>query len=896
LADRRGVRCGIVPAVLLRPLRPGLILAATAALSCASAPPPKSAAPSAASAPAAPGAAAITDDGPPVERVAVPAEGPSRGAAAAKVTIVEFSDFQCPFCARVNPTLEQIRATYPNDVRIVFRHNPLPFHANAPLAAEAAVAAERQGKFWEMHDTLFAHQADLGLGGLEARALELGLDLPTFRKALDAHAGKARVDADVAVAQKLGVRGTPTFFIDGRTVMGAQPFAEFKQVIDDELARADRLLSRGVARDKLYATFLAAARPSISREDSIVAASATVYRVPTLDAPVRGGAHPKVTIVEFSDFQCPFCGRVKPTLDTLLRTYGPDLALVFRHNPLPFHANALPAALAAEAARTQGKFWEMHDLLFAHQQDLDRAALEGYALKLGLDLPRFKAALDGQVDKARIDRDADDALRFSMGGTPVFFINGRSLNGAQPIEAFQRAIDEELRKADALLAKGTPRAELYAALTKDGRDTRAEPPPAKPDPDAGRRFRVDATGAPARGPADAPVTIVEFADFECPFCVRVEETLDRLRHEYPDQVRFVWRDLPLPFHERARAAAVAARAAAAQGKFWAMHDRLYAADRGTLGRELYVKNAAELGLDAAKFKAALDADAGKAGIDADALAAAKVGATGTPTFFVNGKRVVGAQPYETFKPLLDAELKNAEEMISQGTPRAKVYAALMKDALAVRPPDRTEGDDDREPERPEDDTKVYPVSPGSGPSKGAADAPLVLVVFSDFQCPFCKRVEPTLAALEKQYGRKLRIVWKNFPLPFHPDATPAAEAAMAAEAQGRFWPMHDKLFENNTALDRASLERYAQELGLDMTRFKADLDAERYKARIEADKQEAEAVGVEGTPAAFINGRKIAGAYPLETFQAIADAELAKAEGTGAKAAKASKTAARKAR
>ncbi len=827
----------------------------------------------------------------------MPADGPSRGPATAKVTIVEFSDFQCPFCARVNPTLDQIRTTYPDDVRIVFRHSPLPFHPNAAPAAEAAVAAEWQGKFWEMHDKLFANQQALERAGLEARAAELGLDLPAFRQALDTHAPKARVDADLALGKMIGVRGTPTFFIDGRSVLGAQPFAEFKKVIDDEIARADRLLGRGVPRDRLYATFLIGANPSM-RDSGPPSAGKTVYRVPTLDAPVRGGAQPKVTIVEFGDFQCPFTGRVQPTLDALLERYGADLALVYRHNPLSFHANARLAAQAAEAAREQGRFWEMHDKLFANQQALERDALTGYARELGLDVDRFGAALDGDAGKARIDRDAADEARFSAGGTPQFFINGRSLRGAQPIEAFKQVIDEELRKANALLAAGTPRAQLYAALTKNGLDKedRPAPPPAKPDPDANRRIRVDVAGAPARGPADAPVTIVEFADFQCPFCVRAEETLDRLRHDYPDRIRFVWRDQPLPFHEQARPAAVAARAAAAQGKFWAMHDRLYAAPPGTLGRERYEKNAAELGLDVGRFRAALDAEAGKAGIDADALAGIKAGANGTPTFYVNGKRLVGAQPYEAFKPLVDAELETALAMIAKGTPRAKVYAELMKDALAVRPPDKTDAAaDDDGPARPEDDTKVYAVKPGDAPSKGPADAPLVLVVFSDFQCPFCKRVEPTLAALGKQYGRKLRIVWKNYPLPFHANAAPAAEAAMAAHAQGKFWPMHDLLFENNTALDRANLETYAATLGLDMARFKADLDAERYKARIAADTAEGLEVGVNGTPATFINGHKIGGAYPLETFQAIAAAELAKVEGAVApQAGKTKKTAARK--
>ncbi len=864
--------------------------ALTAALGCASAPPPSTkTTPALAAAPgASPPGAPLVPDGPPVERIAVPLGGPARGPSTAKVTIVEFSDFQCPFCARVNATLEQLLRDYPRDVRIVFRHNPLPFHDHAAAAAEAAVAAEKQGKFWEMHDLLFADQNDLDRAALELHAVQLGLDLTAFRAALDTHAGKARVDEDLALGRQVGVRGTPTFFIDGRPLMGAQPIAAFKQLIDAELARADALLRRGVPPDRLYATLLAGAKPAMTRAPATTA-SATVYRVPTLDAPVRGGAQPKVTLIEFGDFQCPFCARARPTLEALLKSYGPDVALVFRHNPLSFHQDALPAALAAEAARRQGKFWEMHDKLFAHDTELDRASLERYAAELGLDMARFKADLDGEEGKARIARDTDDATRFTTGGTPWFFINGRSLRGAQPIEVFKQAIDEELRKADALLAAGTPRGELYAALTRAGLDKKTDPPPAKPDPDADLRIRVDVAGAPTRGPADAPITIVEWSDFQCPFCARAEETLTRLRQEYGDKIRFVWRDLPLPFHDQARPAAIAARAAGAQGKFWAMHDRLYADRVAPLGRERFEKEAAELGLDGKRFRAALDAEEGKSGIDADLLAATKAGATGTPTFFINGKVLTGAQPYETFKARIDDELKVTDAMIAKGTPRARLYAALMKDALPVRPPARAaqpeKHDDDDDP-GPEADTKVYPVKPGDAPAKGPADAPLVLVVFSDFQCPFCKRIEPTLAEMEKHYPGKVRVVWKNYPLPFHANAEPAAEAAMAADAQGKFWPMHDRLFANNTALDRESLENYAAAIGLDLPRFRADLDAGRYKARIEADQQEGRELGVVGTPAVFINGRKIAGAYPFETFQKIADAELGKAAARTKKAAR----------
>ncbi len=120
-----------------------------------------------------------------IDRIRVPLEGPMKGPADAKVTIVEFSDFQCPFCSRVVPTIEKILKDYPKQVRLFFRHNPLPFHQNAPLAAEAAVAAEAQGKFWEMHDKMFANQQALDRAGLEKDAQEIGLDMTKFKAALD---------------------------------------------------------------------------------------------------------------------------------------------------------------------------------------------------------------------------------------------------------------------------------------------------------------------------------------------------------------------------------------------------------------------------------------------------------------------------------------------------------------------------------------------------------------------------------------------------------------------------------------------------------------------------------------------------------------------------------------
>jgi protein-disulfide isomerase len=829
------------------------------------------------------GAAAPADG---IERYRVPLEGAMRGSANAKVTIVAFSDFQCPFCSRVVPTLDKIMKDYDGQVRMYFRHNPLPFHQDAPLAAEAALAADAQGKFWEMHDKLFANQANIKRPDLEKYAGELGLDMNKFKAYLDASSGKSKIDADMALGSKIGVQGTPNFFVNGRPIRGALPYEEFKKVIDEEIKNVDAMVAAGTPVNKVYDKLMASARtapaptPAAPGQQKGPGAGAEVYKVAVGDAPTKGGKEPKVTIVEFSDFQCPFCGRVNPTLQQIEKDYGKDLSISFRHLPLPFHENAMPAAEAAEAAREQGKFWEMHDKLFANQTALTRPDLDKYAKEIGLDMSKYTTAMDTHKFKDRIAKDSADAEKYGARGTPNFFINGRNLRGAQPLEAFKASIDEEIKKAEEKLKSGVSRANLYAELTKGGLEKAAPPAPppaAAGEPDPNTVYKAELGSEPVRGAKDAPVTIVMWSDFQCPFCGRVEPTLSKVLDDYKGKVRISWRDLPLPFHQNAMPAATAARAAGEQGKFWEMHDKLFA-NQSNLDRPSLDKYAQELGLNMTKFKAAMDSDKYKKEITADSEAGGKIGARGTPAFFVNGKFLSGAQPYESFKAKIDQELKTADQLISKGTPKTKVYEALMKTAKTELPaaPAAAAGAPEAGPEA---DKTIFKVEAGDAPAKGPKDAPLQVIVFSDFQCPFCKRVEPTLTQMEKEYQGKVRMVWKNYPLPFHQNAMPAAEAAMAAGAQGKFWAMHDKLFENNTALERPSLEKYAQDLGLNMAKFKADLDSGKYKSTIEAQTKEGSTVGVTGTPAVFINGRKISGAYPFDTFKKIADEELAKKSG-----------------
>jgi protein-disulfide isomerase len=156
------------------------------------------------------------------------------------------------------------------------------------------------------------------------------------------------------------------------------------------------------------------------------------------------------------------------------------------------------------------------------------------------------------------------------------------------------------------------------------------------------------------------------------------------------------------------------------------------------------------------------------------------------------------------------------------------------------------------------DAAVKSIDVTGVPSLGAPNAPIQLVEFADFECPHCKAMAPALHALleDKQLGEKIRLSFKEFPLPFHEHAEPAARAALAAQAQGKFWEMHALLFENQLTLANQDIEGYARKVGLDMTKFRADWDSPEIKARVAADRDQGQKIGVDGTPAIFINGRR----------------------------------------
>ena len=595
------------------------------------------------------------------------------------------------------------------------------------------------------------------------------------------------------------------------------------------------------------------------------------------DDPVWGSRTALVTIVEFSDFQCPFCGRAVPTIAKLQQDYGDKtLRLVFKHTPLPFHPNARPAAEAAATVRALGgnrAFWTFYDLAFHNQDQLGPASYEAWAQQAGVAVPAFREALAAHKYAQKVDDDIALGQSIGVNGTPAFFVNGVEISGAQPIEKFKEVVDAQIAASKALLAKGIAADDLYTVATQGNFKKPAERDEG-PTEDTKTVWKVPVGNSPQRGPKTALVTIVEFADFQCPYCKRAEATLQQIKTTYGNDVRLVFKHEPLPFHPRAEPAAelaLEARAEKGDAGFWAAHDKLFDSQPHLDDADLE-KIATDLKLDVAKVKSAIAHKKWANEIDKDQELSEDFQASGTPHFFIDGRRLVGAQPFDKFKGIIDDELVKARALVTAGTKPEKVYDELTKNGKAPPPPDQK--------------TVTFT---GTAPARGPAGARVTIVELADFQCPYCKRADTTLAEVLKAYPTQVKLVWRNLPLPFHQQAELAAEAAVETYKQkgnAAFWKLHDELFAHQTDQDglaRASIDGYARALGVDMTKFAHALDTGANASTVDADAKVAKGADISGTPTFLIgagnpNGAWTAyvltGAQPLAKFKKLVNLAL----------------------
>jgi len=341
---------------------------------------------------------------------AAPQKPASSAAATGRVEIVLFTDFQCPFCAQFARDFRefQSKGLEGAQMTVVFKHFPLSIHPAAPIAHQAALAAGEQGKFWEMHDLLFANQSAVKRDDLLRHAEKLGLDAERFKKDLDSDRLKKIIEADLAEGLRLRVQGTPTFFVNGRGFSGALSFEQLKQIVEREQRRmqvmsevTDDLLSRGPA-----------------------------------DAPV--------TVELFADLQSPISRPAVEVLDRAIAKYPSKVHVQFRNFPLAFHPQAPLAHEAAMAAAAQGRFWEFARYILGRQDSLREQDLIAHAAQLGLDEKKFREILEQRRYAVRVEADLEAGAKRGIRGSPVIFVNRKRIDGVPSLEQLAQFIETEL--------------------------------------------------------------------------------------------------------------------------------------------------------------------------------------------------------------------------------------------------------------------------------------------------------------------------------------------------------------------------------------------------------------------------------------------------------------------
>jgi protein-disulfide isomerase len=607
--------------------------------------------------------------------------------------------------------------------------------------------------------------------------------------------------------------------------------------------------------------------PTVTAEPAkppVVAWADTDCPVPvTSKDPTWGERAAPVTLVQFSDFECPFCAKARTTVSGLQDHYGPAvLRVVWKNNPLPFHKNARPAAEAALAVHELGgnaAFWKFHDAAFAGSASLGDDQYRVWATQAGVDASKLSAPDLLARASLKVTLDMDLAKEVDAKGTPTFFVNGARLTGAQSLDKFKTTIDAQASAAAAEVAKGTPADRVYVTLTKRNYEIPAKPSPAR-GADA-TVYKVPVGGSPVLGPSTALVTVIEVCNFESPFCKRVPDTTKRVRDKLGSKVRFVWKDLPLSHHKKARMLSSFAREVRAQkgdAQFWTAHDKLFAGQLFVDDAELKLV-ATSLGVDPeVTLKAARDLKH-KAALDADEQLMDELEVSTVPAFFVNGRKTTSLDALED---LVDEELPKAEAKVAAGASLATLYDDIIRDgkagkALEVVTPDPPSAD---------------------APFRGAANARVVIQYWSDFQCPFCKRVEETLDELVREHGDKVKVVWRHNPLPFHKEAEAAAIAAEEVKKQkgnAGFWAFHKALFASQSGMTRDTILAAAVTAGASRAKVQAALDAKSHMSAIELDKAAAKKLSLHGTPSFVVGKYVLTGAQPYSKFKKALDRALA---------------------
>lgn len=600
---------------------------------------------------------------------------PYRGTTAPKTEILAFVDFECPYTRGAAKGMLELADKHKAELKIRFLNLPLDVHPNALVAARGAVAAHKQQAYFKYY-TAMMEAKSVSRESILAWTIEANLDSKRFVADMDSAEALKVVTRDVGIAKVMGVSGTPSFLVNGQLYQGAQPAEFWERKVAEEVSKAAALLAAGTHPNALLKSLVASANPKgaadytkyvldgvappaapvpakVARASGVEAAEVhaaagggaavqigepppapsedprTVWRALIRpDDPRLGPETALVTAVVFEDMQCPYCAKLRPTLRKLVDESKGGLRVIFKHNPLPTHARAMAAAQALEAAHDQNKFWEMHDYLLQHQDNLDAVGLAVAATTVGMDKARFDTAMVAHGAKSRIEADIEQAVALGARGTPNLFINGKKVVGAKDEAVLRPIIEAERVAAQELVKAGAAQDKIYEAATAKGKlldSLDSETKDIKLPP-----------ASATRGAAGAAIHIVTFQDFQCPFSARLDPHILAIEEEFPGRIRVTWVDYAnAKIHPLAQVFAEAGQEAMAQGKFWEFHKAVMA-NNDKLDDTVLRERAAKAGLDKKKLDKALADHSHAANVAAAHTLGDLLGVKGTPTVFING--------------------------------------------------------------------------------------------------------------------------------------------------------------------------------------------------------------------------------------------------------------------
>ena len=351
----------------------------------------------------------------------------------------------------------------------------------------------------------------------------------------------------------------------------------------------------------------------------------------------KGPANAPVTVVLFTSFGCPECAAFQPALDQVFTENPGKVRVVIKHKVLPTrHPDAILAAQASLAAKAQGKFWPYYEKLLAAGNRIQRSELDRLAAEVGLNTSKFKADLDSEKFRGQVLRDSLLAYAVGAHSYPNILANGVRINKAKDYASLKSLVASQLAIAEKLTTGGLNPENVYK--------TRISGAKSFPQLQA-RIHQFNNAGSPGLGPENAKIQVTVFEDFECPFCARISPSLKALHKKFPNDVRIVFKHMPLvDIHPNAQRASEASMFALQHGKFWELHD-LFFRDQKKMSEADVLQHAQSLGLDTKALKEALDKGTFKSIVQRDVNDARRTGATGTPSVFMNGRRYTGPQGF-----------------------------------------------------------------------------------------------------------------------------------------------------------------------------------------------------------------------------------------------------------